>query len=80
MIGVEWKSDRVHKEFPGQLKLCKPWYSLGDVVTLIATREEEPRRAIPPCYTRVSIGLEDERDIIADFDQAIAKASGGSAG
>jgi cystathionine beta-lyase/cystathionine gamma-synthase len=47
--------------------------SLGDVVTLVARRSEEPHRGIPPRYTRISVGLEDPDDIIADFRQAIER-------
>ena len=46
--------------------------SLGDVVTLVTRRDPEPARAIPERYTRISIGLEDTADIIADFQQALA--------
>jgi methionine-gamma-lyase len=76
MLGVEWKSDRVHEAFPRFLKMCKPWPSLGDVVTLVYTRRAEPRRAIPARYTRISIGLEEPDDIIADFEQALSAVSG----
>ncbi len=71
MLGVEWKEAATHSRFPGRLKMCKPWVSLGDVVTLVSTRAEEPNRAIPARFTRVSIGLEDAGDIIADFRQAL---------
>ena len=47
--------------------------SLGDPVTRINKRGEEKDRGIPPRYTRVSIGLEEPEDIIADFGQAIEK-------
>lgn len=71
MIGVEWKDDATHTAFARKLKLCKPWGSLGDVVTLVSTRQPEKDRGIPPRYTRIAIGLEDPRDIIADFKQAL---------
>ena len=74
MIGVEWKSDKVHQGFHGKLRMCKPWTSLGDVVTLVTKRTAVPAQAIPPRYTRISIGLEDPDDIIADFKQAIERA------
>jgi cystathionine beta-lyase/cystathionine gamma-synthase len=54
--------------------MCKPWTSLGDVVTLVITRGEEPGRAIPPRQTRISIGLEGPDDILAGFRQAIERA------
>jgi methionine-gamma-lyase len=74
MLGVEWKSDQVHRNFNKGLKMCKNWTSLGDAVTLVQTQGEERQRGVPPRYTRISIGLEDPNDIIADFTQAITKA------
>ncbi|MCE9554727.1 MAG: aminotransferase class V-fold PLP-dependent enzyme [Planctomycetes bacterium] len=71
MLGVEWKEGRTHGGFDGKLKLCKPWGSLGDVVTLVQQRKGEPDRGIPGRYTRIAVGLEDPRDIIADFQQAL---------
>jgi len=72
MLGVEWKDDATHAAFGGRLKLCKPWVSLGDVVTLVSKRNPEADRGIPERYTRISVGLEDTADIIADFEQALA--------
>ena len=39
----------------------------------IAARKEEKDRGIPTRYSRVSIGLEEAEDLIADFKQAIEK-------
>ena len=47
--------------------------SLGDPVTRVMQREENNASGVPPRYTRVSIGLEEPEDVIADFEQAIAK-------
>lgn len=64
---------RVHaRERAAAGKLCKPWVSLGDVVTLVSKRNPEADRGIPERYTRISVGLEDTADIIADFEQALA--------
>jgi len=71
LLGVEWKDGRTHGAFDGKLKMCKPWGSLGDVVTLVQQRKAEPDRGIPARYTRIAVGLEDPRDIIADFEQAL---------
>jgi cystathionine beta-lyase/cystathionine gamma-synthase len=71
MLGVEWKSAETHNIFHQHLKMCKPWFSLGDVVTLVSQRGEEPERGIPKLFTRISIGLEDAGDIIQDFKQAL---------
>ena len=73
MIGVEWKNASVHKKLGRHVKLIINKTSLGDPVTRITNRSEEKNRGIPGNYTRVSIGLEEPEDIIADFRQAIAK-------
>jgi len=69
MLGFE-----MHK--PPQLtsfvKLCRPIWSLGDVQSLIGHYDYayNPARGIPANYTRVSVGIEDPDDIIADLKQA----------
>jgi methionine-gamma-lyase len=73
MLGVEWKKASVHKQFGRHIKLIINKTSLGDPVTRINNRNPEKNRGIPGNYTRVSIGLEEPEDIIADFRQAIAK-------
>ncbi|MCK4601988.1 MAG: aminotransferase class V-fold PLP-dependent enzyme, partial [Phycisphaerae bacterium] len=59
--------------FLTHIKLAKPWASLGDVQTLVGVCNEWEPNAIPGAYARVSVGLENIDDIIADFDQALAK-------
>ena len=54
--------------FIGGLRMCKPWYSLGDVETLILPSGEDADQGFG---ARVSVGLEDPDDIIADLDQAL---------
>lgn len=75
MLGVEWKNDSVHQNLGKHVKLIIHATSLGDPVTRVTARHEEKDRGIPARYTRVSIGLEEPEDIIADFKQAIEKAS-----
>jgi methionine-gamma-lyase len=55
------------------VKLCRPIWSLGDVQTLIGhyPTTHNPARGIPANYTRVSVGIEDPDDIIADLKQAL---------
>lgn len=62
------------KVFCASLKLCKAWVSLGDLYTLVYVRWPEARKGVPPGYVRVSVGLEDAEDIIADLDQALNNA------
>lgn len=57
--------------FIGDLQMCKPWYSLGDVETLILPSGEGEDGGFG---ARVSVGLEDAGDIIADLDQALDAA------
>jgi len=57
--------------FGNSVKLCRPWVSLGDIGTLLYRRWPEPRKGIPEGYVRMSVGLEDADDIIADLDQAL---------
>ena len=57
--------------FIGSLRMCKPWYSLGDVETLVLPSGESADGGFG---ARVSVGLEDSDDIIADLDQALEGA------
>ncbi len=60
--------------FADSLKLVKRWISLGDLFSLVYVRWPEERKGVPEGYIRVSVGLEDVDDIIADLDQALDKA------
>ncbi len=73
MLGVEWKTDRLHNDVGKHAKLILNATSLGDPVSRITARMEEKDRGIPKRYSRVSIGLEEPEDIIADFKQAIER-------
>lgn len=61
--------------FKEALKLVRPWVSLGDTGSLVYGRHPEPRKGIPEGFARLSVGLEDVNDIIADLDQALQAAS-----
>lgn len=65
--------EKAAKLFSSKLKICKPWVSLGDVETLVYVRWEEERKGVPDGYMRLSVGLEDVEDIIADLDQALSQ-------
>ena len=73
MLGVEWKTDGAHQNVGKHANLILNATSLGDPVTRITGRKEEKDRGIPTRYSRVSIGLEEPEDLIADFKQAIEK-------
>jgi len=75
MVGIEWKESAVHEKVGKHTKLIINATSLGDPVTRITPRKEEKPRGIPKRYSRLSIGLEEPEDLIADFKQAIAKCA-----
>ncbi len=68
MVGMEMKQ---RPNFFNRLKLCRNWTSLGDVQTLITPYGAKPQWGIPDHYVRMSIGVEDPDDIIADIKQAM---------
>lgn len=82
MISIELKADREQSSaIINKLKLCTIAVSLGDAETLVEhaasmthstyTPEELKASGIPEGLVRISIGLEDPDDIIADFKQAL---------
>ena len=78
MISIELKADRATTAAAlNKLELCTIAVSLGDAETLVEhpatmthstyTAEELAAAGIPEGMVRISIGLEDPEDIIADF-------------
>jgi cystathionine gamma-synthase/methionine-gamma-lyase len=69
--------------FMEALDLCLPATSLGDIYTLVLhpatsshrslTPEERARVGIPDNLLRLSVGIEDVEDILADFEGALKK-------
>ncbi len=55
-----------------------PATSLGGVESLIEHRKaiEGPQSPIPDTLLRISVGIEDAADLIADLEQALARATG----
>jgi cystathionine beta-lyase/cystathionine gamma-synthase len=74
MLGFHFSGGQAAADaFGTHIQLAKQWPSLGDVATLVTICHEWEPNAIPGAYARVSVGLEDIDDIIADFDQALEK-------
>jgi len=82
MIAFEVKGDKqTGADFVNQLQMVLCAVSLGDTETLIQhpasmthstyTEEELAEHLISPTLLRLSVGLEDVDDIIADLDQAL---------
>ncbi|MEZ6190126.1 MAG: O-acetylhomoserine aminocarboxypropyltransferase/cysteine synthase [Phycisphaerales bacterium] len=72
------------KAFINATKLCSHLANIGDAKTLVIhpastthqqlTPVEQANTGVTPDYIRVSVGIEDVRDIIADIDQALQAA------
>ena len=77
------------RKFINSVKLLSHLANIGDAKSLVIhpastthqqlTPEEQLSTGVTPDYVRLSVGIEDVRDIIADLDQAI-KASQHSVG
>ena len=83
MISIELKADREAASAAiNRLQLCTIAVSLGDAETLVEhaasmthstyTPEELAASGISEGLVRISVGLEDAEDIIADFEQAFS--------
>ena len=75
------------QRFINSVKLCSHLANIGDAKTLVIhpastthqqlTPEQQADAGVTPEYVRVSVGIEDVADIIADIDQALAAAAAG---
>lgn len=71
MVGFLLNNQDALDAFKSKVKLIRPWVSLGDTGSLAYPRHEELRKGIPEGFIRLSAGLENVDDIIADLDQAL---------
>lgn len=72
--------------FINNVKLCSHLANIGDAKTLVIhpastthsqlTEEEQRQTGVTPEYIRVSVGIEDVEDILADLDQALRASVG----
>lgn len=60
--------DTLYNEFLPSLKLFKHWVSLGEGHSLISPKDADEEKGIPADLIRVSVGLEDIDDLIADLE------------
>lgn len=82
MISFDLGSFENAKAFLAKVRLCSLGESLGGVETLIShpatmthasiPEEERNRLGVTPGLVRISVGIEDVEDLIADLDQALA--------
>ena len=72
------------QKFINACELCSHLANIGDAKTLVIhpastthqqlSEDEQRRTGVRPEYVRVSVGIEDVDDILADLEQALAKA------
>ena len=84
MLSFELGSLESARRFLNQVKLCSLAESLGGVETLISLpalmthasmpKEVQERIGITEGLVRLSVGIEDIEDILADLDQALLYA------
>jgi cystathionine beta-lyase/cystathionine gamma-synthase len=85
MVAVELKSVEAARRVAESTHVFLLAESLGGVESLIAypplmshatmTEEQRVERGIPPTMLRLSVGIEDAEDLIADLDQALSRAT-----
>nr|MDO8100782.1 PLP-dependent aspartate aminotransferase family protein [Candidatus Njordarchaeota archaeon] len=85
MLSFELADPATAQKMLSNLKLCGLGVSLGDTDTLVewpaymshlnVPKKERLKVGVPDELVRLSVGLEDAEDIIADLDQALAKAA-----
>jgi O-acetylhomoserine (thiol)-lyase len=87
LVGFGIKGGRdAGRKFINSVKLLSHLANIGDAKTLVIhpattthqqlTREEQEATGVTEDYLRLSVGLEDVRDIKADIDQALRQAAG----
>jgi O-acetylhomoserine (thiol)-lyase len=87
LVGFGIKGGRdAGRKFINSVKLLSHVANIGDAKTLVIhpattthqqlTREEQEATGVTEDYLRLSVGLEDVRDIKADIDQALRQAAG----
>ncbi len=84
MISFDLGSYAAATKFLERVRLCSLGESLGGVETLIShpatmthapiPEEERNRLGVTPGLVRISVGIEDVEDLVADLDQALAAA------
>lgn len=70
VLSFELADEAAARALPGRLRLFRDATSLGGVESLIEWRRKHDPEA-PATLLRVSVGLEDEADLVADLEQAL---------
>ncbi len=75
ILSFELTSEAAARELPKRLRLFRDATSLGGVESLVEWRRKHDHEA-PPTLLRVSTGLEDADDLIADLERGLAEVAG----
>jgi cystathionine gamma-synthase len=73
ILSIELASEAAARALPKELRLFRDATSLGGVESLIEWRRKHDPEA-PPTLLRISVGLEDPDDLLADLAQGLAAA------
>jgi cystathionine gamma-synthase len=73
VLAFELPSEEAARALPGRLRLIREATSLGGVESLVDWRRRHDPAA-PPGLLRLSVGLEDPEDLVADLAQALGAA------
>jgi len=73
ILSIELDSEAAARELPRHLRLFRDATSLGGVESLIEWRRKHDPEA-PPTLLRISVGLEDAADLVADLDQGLSRS------
>ncbi|ACG73022.1 Cys/Met metabolism pyridoxal-phosphate-dependent protein [Anaeromyxobacter sp. K] len=76
MLAFELGSEAEARALPGKLRLFRDATSLGGVESLVEWRRKVDPEA-PPALLRVSAGLEDPDDLVADLEQGLRAVAAG---
>jgi cystathionine gamma-synthase len=72
VLSFELADEASARALPGRLRLFRDATSLGGVESLIEWRRKHDAEA-PPALLRISVGVEDPADLMADLEQALAR-------
>ncbi len=72
ILSIELASEAAARELPRHLALFRDATSLGGVESLIEWRRKHDPEA-PPTLLRLSIGLEEPEDLVADLERGLAR-------
>jgi cystathionine gamma-synthase len=72
ILSFELASEAAARALPARLRLFRDATSLGGVESLVEWRRKHDAEA-PPALLRVSVGLEDPDDLIADLERGLAE-------